>query len=179
MIIVVSEAFYAYQSSMRVLGIDPGLGITGYGLLDYEDSSVSLVEAGLIRSDKKLSLEERLMEIATGLEVILKEYQPNAMAIEELYSHYNHPTTAIVMGHVRGVAFLKAAEHAIEVHEFAATRVKKSLTGNGRATKLQVQYMVQSALKLSVIPEPADAADALAIAMCHCNCLNREPEITV
>lgn len=159
--------------SMRVLGIDPGLGITGYGLLEQDGDTTRVVEAGVIRSDARLDLAVRLNEVSRELADIIAQLKPEAVAVEELYSHYSHPITAVIMGHVRGVIFLKAAEAGIPVVSYAATRIKKSLTGNGRATKEQIQRMVKSTLCLPQIPEPPDAADALAIALCHCRALQQ------
>ncbi|MBU0982602.1 MAG: crossover junction endodeoxyribonuclease RuvC [candidate division Zixibacteria bacterium] len=152
---------------MRVLGIDPGLYITGYGIVDEDKGKIKLVEAGVIRTIRSLSTGDRLADIARELEGIIAQFKPEIVSIEELYSHYAHPKTAIIMGHARGIVFLKAAEAGIEVVPYAATRIKKSLTGNGRASKAQMQQMIQSTLALKNIPEPADAADALAIALCH------------
>lgn len=153
---------------MRILGIDPGLNITGYGILDNNDRSVIVKEAGVIRTDAKEPLAVRLKEIGDSLEEIIEQFQPDAIAVEELYSHYDHPKTAIIMGHARGVIFLKAAEAGIKVFPYASTKVKNSLTGHGRATKRQMQSMIKSTFGLKEIPEPADAADALAVALCHC-----------
>ena len=153
---------------MRVLGIDPGLYITGYAILEPKGSAFGLVEAGVVRTNRAETTAERLKELAHELQEIIAEYKPEAVAVEELYSHYAHPTTAIIMGHARGIVFLRAAEAGISVTEYAATRIKKSLTGNGRASKAQMQKMVQSTLGLRQLPEPADAADALAVGLCHC-----------
>lgn len=153
---------------MRILGVDPGLQITGYGVIDFDSASARLVEAGVIRTDDRQPMAERLCEIARGLDDVIAEFAPEEVAIEELYSHYEHPKTAIIMGHARGVIFLKAAERGLSVFPYAATRVKKSLIGNGRATKSQVQLMIRNALGLTITPEPPDAADALAVALCHC-----------
>ncbi len=152
---------------MRVLGIDPGLNITGYGVLDAGFDAPTVVEAGVVRTDSRKQLSERLCEIALELSAILTQFHPDTIAVEELYSHYSHPITAVTMGHVRGVIFLKAGEAGVPVVSYASTRIKKSLTGNGRSTKHQMQCMVQRTLGLPTIPEPADAADALAIALCH------------
>jgi len=156
---------------MRVLGIDPGLNVTGYGILDVHEQRITLVEAGVIRTDGQAELGERLNDIGREIGTIIDQYSPEAIAIEELYSHYNHPKTAIIMGHARGVVFLKAAEAGLMVFPYASTRIKKSLTGNGRASKEQVQRMIRSTLELTAVPEPADVADALAIALCHCRSL--------
>jgi len=156
---------------MRVLGIDPGLNITGYGILDENDQQITLVEAGVIRTNAKAPIGERLVEIGREIGQIIEQYSPEVMAVEELYSHYAHPRTAIIMGHARGVIFLKAAEAGLPIFPYASTRIKKSLTGNGRAGKEQVQLMIRSTLGLTEIPEPPDVADALAIALCHCRSL--------
>jgi crossover junction endodeoxyribonuclease RuvC len=156
---------------MRVIGIDPGLNITGYGILDDHDQKITLVEAGVVRTNPKAETGDRLREIGEGLAEIIAQFSPEALAIEELYSHYAHPRTAIIMGHARGVVLFKAAENGLPIFPYSATRVKKSLTGNGRASKTQVQLMIRSTLGLAAIPEPPDVADALAIALCHCRSL--------
>ena len=140
---------------------------TGYGVLDIEGDNANVLEAGVVRTDARSSLEERLSEIASEIGHIIVQFRPEALAIEELYSHYGHPRTAIIMGHARGIVFLKAAEAGIPVFPYASTRIKKSLTGNGRASKRQMQLMITSTLGLSSVPEPADVADALAVALCH------------
>jgi crossover junction endodeoxyribonuclease RuvC len=162
---------------MRVLGIDPGLLVTGYGVLELGGATPRLIEAGVIRTTEERSLAERLTEIARGLDEIIREFRPETMAIEGLYSHYSHPNTAIIMGHARGVALLKAAENGLTVFPYASTRIKKSLLGNGRASKGQVQMMIRTTLGLKEVPEPPDAADALAVALCHCRAIehNMEP----
>lgn len=157
---------------MRILGIDPGLHITGYGLLETDDHNTTVIEAGIIRTTKQAALAEQLKEIASELDGIINQLKPDAIAVEELYSHYNHPRTAIIMGHARGIIFLKAAEAQIKIFPYASTRIKKSLTGNGRANKNQVQRMIKALLSLKALPEPPDTADALAIALCHCRAMN-------
>lgn len=152
---------------MRVLGIDPGLNISGYGILEGDDDDFKVIEAGILRTNDKLPMDKRLGELGEELGQILELYKPDVMAIEDLYSHYNHPKTAIIMGHARGLIFYKAAECGIPVVPYASTRIKKSLTGNGRATKEQMQRGIQSRLNLQSIPEPPDVADALAVAYCH------------
>ena len=153
---------------MRVLGIDPGLNITGYGLLDDGQKVITVLEAGVVRTKAAEPMADRLREIAREIEGIITQYKPDVVAVEDLYSHYGHPKTAIIMGHARGIIFLKAAEAGLRVIPYASTRIKKSLTGNGRASKQQMQLMIRSALGLATVPEPADAADALAVALCHC-----------
>lgn len=156
------------MSCMRVLGIDPGLNITGYGIIEGDAAAPVIVEAGVIWTHEKGTMESRLLEIARELTEIIEQFQPDTVAVENLYSHYEHPKTAIIMGHARGIIFLKAAEANLPVYPYAATRIKKSLTGNGRASKRQMQLMICSTFGLKEVPEPADAADALAVALCHC-----------
>jgi len=161
---------------MKVLGIDPGLRISGYAVIEFYERSIRLLDAGTIKLDSKLALAQRLGQLYTDVTALLAEQQVDIMAVEELYAHYKHPRTAILMGHARGVFLLAACEHGIEVAGFAATRVKKSLTGNGRASKQQIQRAVQSQLNLAKLPVPADVADALAIAMCCLNEKRREEQ---
>lgn len=159
---------------MRILGIDPGLQITGYGILEERHDTITVLEAGVIRTNPRETMGQRLVEIGREMQEIIKQFSPEFAAVEELYSHYGHPKTAIIMGHARGVMFLKIAEAKLPVVSYAATRIKKSLTGNGRATKAQMQQMICSRLQLNAIPEPPDAADALAVALCHCRILQQE-----
>ena len=152
---------------MRILGVDPGLNITGYGVLEVVERRPRIIEAGIIRSKPSGTLPERIREIYDGITDALDSFQPTVMALEKLYAHYDRPTTAILMGHARGVICLAAAENAIAVEDYAATQVKKTLTGNGRAPKAQMQLAIQREFNLASLPEPADVADALAIAFCH------------
>ena len=151
---------------MKILGIDPGLQVCGYAVVEMKLLDTKLVEAGVFRTDGKAELAERLNQIADDIKQILENHKPKVVAVEQLYAHYKHPRTAILMGHARGVIFQKAAESGADVKSFAATRIKKSLTGNGRATKNQMQRAIQTVLALPNIPEPADVADAIAIALC-------------
>jgi crossover junction endodeoxyribonuclease RuvC len=155
------------RSIRRILGIDPALRTTGYGIIDVESSRLKLVDAGVIRCPANRPLERRLEELHRGIQELLGEYQPNCFAIEELYSHYDRPTTAILMGHARGVIFLAAATAGLTVQAYPATRIKKTLTGNGHAPKAQMQTAVQLQLGLSRPLEPPDVADAVAIALTH------------
>jgi crossover junction endodeoxyribonuclease RuvC len=154
---------------MRILGIDPGLERTGYAVVELAAGvgAPRLVEAGVIRTRPADPMAERLMEIQTGLAAVLDEFAPQVMAVEELYSHYAHPRTAILMAHARGVAYLAAAQAGVEVVSYGATHIKKSLIGGGHASKEQVQRAVQSVFNLKKAPEPPDVADALAVALCH------------
>ena len=152
----------------RILGIDPGLNTTGYGVIRVDDRELSLVEAGVIRGgDSTRPLGQRLVALQTGLQDVFAALSPAAVAMEELYSHYERPQTAVLMGHARGVLCLAAAQHGHDVHHYAATKIKRAVTGNGRAPKSQVQQVIARLLGLEAIPEPADVADALAIAACH------------
>ena len=151
-----------------VLGVDPGLQRTGYAVLSTSlvaDSDACLVEAGVIRLGRGQPLPERLVELEQGLQTIIAAHKPAALACEELYAHYRHPRTAILMAHARGVILALAARHGLEFLPVAATNVKKLLTGSGQAGKRQVQYAVMATLGLPGLPEPADVADAIAIAL--------------
>ena len=150
-----------------VLGIDPGLNTTGYGIIDIASGEPVMVEAGVFRSKRNDLLELKLKSIHDGIVDVLDSFAINVLAIEELYSHYERPTTAIIMGHARVVLCLAAGQKSINIHSYAATQVKKMLTGNGRAPKSQVQMAISRILNLSEIPDPPDVADALAIATCH------------
>ncbi len=154
---------------MLILGIDPGINITGYALIEKSPHSnvLKLHEGGVIRGKGKHSLPERIQEIYVNLAEIIAQWKPDAMSLEEVYSHYERPKTAIIMGHVRGVICLAAAQNHIPVFSYSATTVKKTLTGNGRASKTQMQRAIQLEFRLPAVPEPPDLADALAIAMCH------------
>jgi crossover junction endodeoxyribonuclease RuvC len=158
----------APSAAMRVLGVDPGLNITGYGVVELGAGRPKIVEAGVIRSTSHASLTDRLIEIYDGVVEVLAGFRPAAMALEELYSHYARPRTAILMGHARGVICLAARQADVPVVPYSATQVKKILTGAGAAPKAQMQRAVQHELGLSHLPEPPDVADALAIALCHC-----------
>jgi len=157
----------------RVLGIDPGLNITGYAVLEAAAGGPIVREAGVVRGKTRDSLTARLLEIHTGVAEVIAAFKPSIVAIEQLYSHYERPRTAILMGHARGVICLAATMAGLPVVNYASTQVKKLLTGNGHASKAQVQHAVKFELKLSTLPEPADVSDALAIALCHYY-LNRE-----
>jgi crossover junction endodeoxyribonuclease RuvC len=151
----------------RILGIDPGLNITGYGMLDACAGKLKLVEAGVIRGKCRSSLTRRVADIFDGVTEVIGAMQPSVLALEQLYSHYNRPRTAILMGHARGVICLAGARAGIPVVHYPSTQIKRILTGSGRATKSQVQRAIMHELGLLAPPEPPDVADALAIALCH------------
>jgi len=159
---------------MRILGIDPGLQVCGYACLDSDAHEEIIVEAGVLRTEGELSLERRLNQIAEDMGTLLSRFRPEVVAVEELYSHYAHPRTAILMGHARGVILQRSAAVGLEVRSFSATRIKKSLTGNGRASKEQLQKTMQTILALPDVPKPNDVADAMAVALCCANALARE-----
>jgi len=156
---------------MRILGIDPGLNITGYGLLEINGSNFrnepALLEAGVIKTQPNLTLAQRVNRIYKGIKEILDEFQPQVLVLEELYSHYRHPRTAILMGHARGVITLAAEEKNISLVGYSPSRIRKALLGQGNATKEQVQRMIQHLLGLSRPPQPEDISDALALALAY------------
>lgn len=155
------------RKSTIICGFDPGLRQTGYGIIHVDDDDAfELLEAGVLRADVHAPLATRLVELAGGVVEVLNEYRVSKVAVEQIYSHYQRPRTAILMAHARGVILLEAARRTIEVIHLPATTIKKHVTGNGRATKEQVQRAVAHALGLAEPPEPPDVADALAIAMC-------------
>ena len=151
----------------RILGIDPGLNITGYGVVEITSSCPRIEEAGVIRGTSRAPLAIRVRDIYEGLVDVLNALHPSAVAIEELYSHYERPKTAILMGHARGVICLAASQQEIPVVHYAATQVKRILTGSGRAPKQQMQQAICREFGLADVPEPPDVADALAVALCH------------
>jgi crossover junction endodeoxyribonuclease RuvC len=151
----------------RILGIDPGLRTTGYGVIESANGQVKIIEAGVIRVKPEASLAKRVSELFSSLVEVIDALKPNVMALEELYSHYERPRTAILMGHARGVICLAAHQQGVPVHNYAATKVKRMLTGNGRAPKSQMQLSICREFRLAKVPEPPDVADALAIALCH------------
>lgn len=162
------------MNEVTIVGIDPGLGITGYGIIGICGGSERLIEGGIIRTDSRKPLSYRLKEIFDETGNLLKQFQPESVAVEELYVHYNHPRTAVIMGHARGTVLLAAAASDIPVISYSATRIKKSLTGNGRASKGQVRRMVMARLGLPVVPEPEDVSDGLAAALCHASTIIRQ-----
>jgi crossover junction endodeoxyribonuclease RuvC len=158
------------RQGQRILGIDPGLQITGYGVVEAGGRGPIVCEAGVIRSAEGRSptdMAQRLRSIYTSLVEVIQQFRPQAVAVEQLYAHYAHPRTAILMAHARGVIFLAAAEQDLPVVSYNATRIKKTITGNGRASKEQIQRTIQRELGLTQVPEPPDVADALAAALCH------------
>lgn len=161
---------------MRALGIDPGLVVTGYGVLEQADGHIRMVEAGTIDAgDTSSALPVRLRRLYEEMDGLIRDLQPDHMALEQLFSHYEHPRTAILMGHARGVICLAAGMHDVPLHHYSATQVKSALTGNGRASKDQIQAMVRRTFGLVETPRPPDVADAIGIALCHLYHQGRSP----
>jgi crossover junction endodeoxyribonuclease RuvC len=157
-----------------ILGIDPGLDRTGYGCIEWAGPSrFALREGGVIRTPSSDSLADRIGQIHQQVSDLLDEFRPACVAIEQLYAHYKHPRTAILMGHARGAVLLAAWQHDVRIVHLPATTIKKHLTGNGHAPKRQMQRAVAAAFKLARPPEPPDVADALAIALCAAERLGR------
>lgn len=151
---------------MRILGIDPGYAIMGYGIVEYRGSRFTPVTYGSITTEAHTPNEERLMILYDELTRIIEEYQPEEASIEELFYNTN-ATTAIMVGEARGTALLACAKAGIRISEYTPLQIKSALTGYGRADKKQVQAMVKMILNLSEVPKPDDTADALAAAICH------------
>src|SRR5205807_2985878 len=140
----------------RILGIDPSLGITGYGVLEYASPRPTLCEAGIIRTadDNASDMAEKVLSVYKGVVEVIAQFKPQAMAVEQLYAHYDHPRTAILMAHARGVLLLAGGQRALGVFSYGATQIKKTITGSGRAGKDQVQRVIQRELGLAAPPEP-------------------------
>ena len=151
---------------MLVLGIDPGTAITGYGLVKGEGDDLTLVAYGAITTSSDWPLPERLQRIYQELTALIEDQQPTAVAVEELFFSKN-VRTALSVGQARGVALLAAANAGLPIHEYTPLQVKQAIAGYGRATKDQVQQMVRMLLALDSVPQPDDAADAIAVAICH------------
>ncbi len=152
---------------MRILGIDPALTVTGYGVIDFKNNKPSLLEAGIITTQSKEIITKRLDKIYKGVTKLISDTKPDVMVLEKLYAHYRHPTTAYLLGQARGVICLTCARENIPLVEYAATRVKKAIVGCGLASKYQVQRMVANILSLNKLPKYTDVTDALALAIAH------------
>lgn len=158
------------MSHPRILGIDPGLQVTGYAILESHTGGPQVCEAGIIKSAEGRATTEmahRLRSLYDGIVEVLEQFRPSVVAMEQLFAHYDHPRTAILMAHARGVIILAAGQKDLPVISYNATQIKKTVTGNGRAPKEQVQRTIQRELGLTTLPEPPDVADALAAALCH------------
>jgi crossover junction endodeoxyribonuclease RuvC len=152
---------------MRILGIDPALRITGYGIIEPVGNNLRLVEAGVITTPMREPLPQRLAKIYCAIINLIEEFRPTEMVLEKLYAHYRHPTTAYLLGQARGVICLISAQKNISFFEYGATRIKKAILGKGLASKYQIQRMVASLFKLEILPKYSDVTDALALAIAH------------
>jgi len=152
---------------MVILGIDPALTITGYGVIDVRGNNLSLIEAGIISTRASDSTPKRLNKIYQAIIKLIEDTQPSCLVLEKIYAHYRHPTTSYILGQARGVICLACATKNILLVEYGATRMKKAIVGNGLASKAQVQRMVASILKLKDVPKYTDVTDALALAIAH------------
>jgi len=150
---------------MRILGIDPGLITTGYGVVDVKDGKPKVVEAGTIEPDPKAPFEQRLLKIHLHVTTILEAHHPDIVVLEKLYSHSKHPATSTILGHVRGVICLSVAQQKIELVEQSVKRIRKALIGNGNATKPQCQEFVKRLLNIKSPSFKLDASDALSLAL--------------
>lgn len=152
---------------VRILGIDPGTAVTGFGVVALDGRTTSLIECGVIRTNAKEPLPSRLHHIFIGVAELIARHAPDTVAVEDVFYARNVRTT-VVLGHARGVILLAAQQAAVNIREFPPAEIKKAITGNGAATKDQVQFMIAKLLRLKEAPHPADAADGVAAAMCAC-----------
>ena len=156
---------------IRILGIDPGTRITGYGIIEYNENSYRAIDYGCIKPPPKMLLSERYRIIFEGIRQIIKKYSPAEMAVENIFFSKN-PASAIKLGQVRGVILLAGSEAGLKIYEYSPRRIKRALIGSGAAAKVQLQGMVKHLLALSEPPEPMDVSDALATAICHAQAIN-------
>ena len=151
---------------MKIIGIDPGLLCTGFGIIESSNNKLHVIDFGIIKTNSKESLNKRLKTIYNDIKEILEHYKPAIMSIEEIFYGKN-VKSALLLGHARSIPMLLSANYNMPLYEFASRRIKQSITGNGNATKEQVQFMVQKILLMDSMPEPLDASDALATAICY------------
>ncbi|WP_129597558.1 crossover junction endodeoxyribonuclease RuvC [Anaerophilus nitritogenes] len=151
---------------MIILGIDPGIAIVGYGVIEYKGNHIKTLGYGAIITHANEEMPQRLKKVYDDLEILLDRFKPDVVAIEELFFNKN-VKTALMVGHARGVLILGAANRGIDIYEYTPLQVKQGVVGYGRADKKQVQQMTKTLLNLPQIPKPDDVADALAVAICH------------
>ena len=156
---------------MKIIGIDPGLACTGFGIIEVINNNLNLIDYGTVKTDSKEALNIRLNTIYDDLKYIIKKYKPKVMSVEQIFYGKN-VKSALLLGHSRGVPLLLSAKFSLALYEFSARRIKQSLTGNGNATKEQVQFMVSNILKLEKLPKPIDITDAMAVGICFINNFN-------
>ena len=159
---------------MRILGIDPGLRITGYGAISVDGRALRLIEAGVVEPKPADPLERRLRDLHAALARIIATVQPDCVVVEELWTSYRNPSTAVLMGHARGVACLAAGNAGVRVQHLAHALVKRALVGHGAARKEQVKKMVVQLLNLRTMPAPDDVSDALALSIAYAHLMERE-----
>ncbi len=169
MIIITISPNLIIMKTRVILGIDPGIADTGYGIIEVTGNHVSLLTYGSIKTDSSLALPERLVCLNHDLDKLIKDYKPDLAAIEELFFNKN-VRTALMVGQARGVALLALSNNQVPIFNFTPSQVKQAVCAYGQAPKSQIQKMVKMILGLDVIPKPDDAADALAIALCAINC---------
>ncbi|HEX6557960.1 MAG TPA: crossover junction endodeoxyribonuclease RuvC [Longimicrobiales bacterium] len=153
---------------MIVLGVDPGAATTGYGVVARSGGTISLLECGVVRTDPATRLPQRLKEIYQGISEVLTRHPVDVVAVEGVFFGKNARTT-VILGHARGAILLAATMRDLPVAEYSPAEIKNAVVGTGRATKEQVQFMVQRLLRLKAPPQPSDAADGVAVALCHCH----------
>lgn len=152
---------------MRILGVDPGLNITGYAVIETKESKFKIIEVGIIKTQAKFKTQERLSKIYNALVSLIKETKPDIMVLEKLYVHWRHTTTSYILGQARGVVCLVAAQTKLPLVEYAATRVKKAVIGRGHAPKYQIQQMMQNVFGLKDPIKIPDVSDALSLALAY------------
>lgn len=163
---------------MKILGIDPGTAVTGYGVVESVNNSFKLVQYGTIKTSAKEKLPLRLHQIFTGIKDVIQQFKPDAVSIENIFYSEN-VKTALILGHTRGVLIAASVDEGLEVSEYSPREVKRAVVGNGNASKEQVQYMIKMLLGLKEIPKPNDAADGCAIAICHMNQLKNKTKFII
>jgi crossover junction endodeoxyribonuclease RuvC len=153
----------------RILGVDPGLRTTGYGVIEVRDGALHLIEGGVLQPAPAAPLAQRLVQLHAAMVEVVRATRPDCMVVEELWTSYEHPQTAVLMGHARGVLALAAGANGIPVHDLAHAMVKRALAGSGSASKAQVKGVVVRLLGLAAPPHPDDVSDALALAIAYSN----------
>ena len=156
---------------MRILGVDPGLITTGFGVVDVDGGKIKVLDAGTIEPNPKDDFARRIAKVHQHITDILATHRPDAVVLEKLYSHYKHPTTACILGHVRGVICLAASQSKTDLVEHSVKRIRQALMGNGNATKPQVQAFVKRLLNIEKAELALDTSDALALALGHAHML--------
>jgi len=151
---------------LKIIGIDPGLSCTGFGVVESSNNNLEVIDFGIIKTNSKDSLSKRLKTIYCDVKEVIERYKPSIMSIEDIFYGKN-VKSALLLGHARSVPMVVSANYNMPLYEFSSRRIKQSITGNGNATKEQVQFMVQKILLMDELPKPLDASDALAAAICY------------